>query len=89
VRLSPQFARAFHNLLGGFRRKEKWKSGLNPWCLFLDVVLSFEEITPIKVGLASSLDIECRRIWKSENWSSFVSLVWKTGVFAQTLQNVY
>ncbi len=29
--------------------KEKWKSGLNPWCLFLDAVLSFKEITPIKV----------------------------------------
>ena len=37
--------------------KEKWQSGLNPWCLFLDAVLSFEEIIPVKegVGIKSSM----------------------------------
>ena len=59
---------------GGFKRKEKWKSSLNPWCLFLDAVLSFEEITPIKVRISIKFrhwmpaDLE---IWKFEKFGLF------------------
>ena len=42
----------FTTFSGGFKRREKWKSGLNQWCLFFDAVLSFQEITPVKVRIS-------------------------------------
>ena len=59
---------------GGLKRKEKRKYGLNPWCLFLDAVLSFEEITPIKVRISIKFrhwmpaDLE---IWEFEKFCLF------------------